>query len=262
MRALIKTLTLLMLCALPAFAQQMRMLNTGEIFELRELGAIIGQEAEQVQVMVAMPKDMRPKAYQSLDIAEGDLILFMNGKRLKTLKEFEQSYNALAVGDTIKLGLRRKEERMIAAFAKVDPKDLPQQATHRVMVGDGGEITQEKSTDGGKTFTMSRANASNASDLTPILGLGVILGSEEGKVKIINKLPIPIKELESVDLQAGDVLQALNGAAIANVSAFNAAFEKIAVGAKIELQYLRKDKSMTASFNKPEAKGRMMMRTN
>lgn len=262
MRAMHKALALLILCAVPAFSQQMRMLSAGEIFEFRELGAIVGQEAEQVKVMVAMPKDMRPKAYQSLDIAEGDLILFLNGKRIKAVKEFEQSYNALAIGDTIKLGLRRKEERMIVTLAKIDPQDLPQQVAHRVMVGEGGNITQEKSTDGGKTFSMSLKSNSNASDITPIPGLGVILGSEDGKVKVINKLPIPIKELEGVDLQEGDVLQALNGGAIASVSAFNSAFEKIAIGAKVELQYLRKDKSMTASFNKPESKARMMMRTN
>jgi PDZ domain-containing secreted protein len=262
MHALNKTLAMLMLCVLPAFAQQMRMLPAGEIFELRELGAILGQEGEHVKVMAVMPKEQRPQAYQAVDIAEGDLMLFLNGKRVKSVKEFGQSYNSLALGDTIKLGVRRKEERLIAAFAKIDPKDLPVQVAHRVMVGGDGQITQEKSTDGGKTFKMSRTIAGNASEITPIPGLGVILGSEDGKVKIIDKLPIPVKGLEGVDLQAGDALQSLNGNAVASVSAFNAAFEKIAVGAKVELQYLRKDKSMTASFNKPEVKGQFKIRTN
>ncbi len=265
MRAINKTLmtlALLTLCALPASAQQMRMLPAGDIFEFRELGAILAQEGEQIKFLAVSSSERRPKAYQAVDVTEGDLVLFLNGKRVKNVKEFEQSYNALAIGDTIKLGLRRKDERLIATFAKADPKDLPVQVAHRVMVGGDGQVTNEKSTDGGKTFTMQRRIGGNASEITPIPALGVIIGSENGKVKVVDKLPIPTKGLENVDLQADDVLRSLNGNAIASVSAFNAAFEKIAVGAKVELQYLRKDKVMTASFNKPESKGQFMIRTN
>ncbi len=261
MRAMNKALVLLTLCALPAFAQQMRMLPAGDIFQFRELGAILSQEGEQVKFLAVSSSENRPKAYQAIDVAEGDLILFLNGKRIKTVKEFEQGYNALAIGDTIKLGLRRYDARMIAAFAKVDPKDLPQMVAHRVMVGGDGQVTTEKSTDGGKTFTMQRSIGGNASDITPVPALGVIIGSAGGKVKVVDKLPIPTKGLESVDLQTDDVLQSLNGNAIASVPAFNAAFETIAVGAKVELQFLRNDKTMTTSFNKPEAKGQFMIKT-
>ena len=261
MRALNKTLALLALCAMPAFTQHMRMLPAGEIYEFREVGAILGQENEQVKIMVAMPKDMRPKAYQSVDIAEGDFILFLNGKRVKALKEFEQNYNALAVGDTIKLGMRRKEERMIATFTKVDPKDLPQRTAHRVMIGGDGSVKEEKSTDGGKSFSFSRQIDSGAQDITPIPGLAVIIGSADGKVKIVDKLPIPVQGLEKVDLQSGDILQTLNGNAIANVAGFSAAYEKIAVGEAVTLKYLRKDKEVTASFNKPKTQGQFMIKT-
>lgn len=261
MRTINKLFTLLMLCAVPAFAQQMRMITAGEIFELRELGAILTEEGEQVKFLAVSPVERRMKAYQSVDIVEGDLVLFLNGKRIKAVKDFEQNYKALAVGDTIKLGVRRGEERRIATFTKVDPKDLPQQVAHRVMIGEGGEVTEEKSPDGGGSFTMKRRIDGNASELTPVMGLGVIIGSEAGKVKIVDKLPMPIAELKDVDLQAGDVLKSLNGNAVASVEAFNTAFEKVAVGAKVELQYLRKDKTLTATFNKPEAKGRMMIKT-
>jgi hypothetical protein len=37
-------------------------------------------------------------------------------------------------------------------------------------------------------------------------------------------------------------------------------YEKLAAGAKIELQYKRGDKTMQASLTKPEAKGKMIMR--
>jgi hypothetical protein len=39
-------------------------------------------------------------------------------------------------------------------------------------------------------------------------------------------------------------------------------FEKLAVGAKIELQYKRGDKAMQASLTKKESPGRMMIRSN
>jgi S1-C subfamily serine protease len=68
--------------------------------------------------------------------------------------------------------------------------------------------------------------------------------------------------LEGVDLQTGDVLQSLNGQKITGVSQFTESFEKLAVGVKVELQYLRSDKTLTAAFNKPQTSGRVMIRTN
>ena len=251
----------LLLFAAPVFSQQMKMFQAGEVFNLPEIGAVLAQESDQIKILAALPQDRRVKAYAGVDLQEGDLILFFNGKRLKSVKEFEQYYTALAIGDTIQIGLRRKEERLIAAFAKADAKSLPAPQMKKVMIGADGKMTTT-TLSGGKGQSVTKSLDPNASEVTPVMSLGAVLGSVDGKVKILDKLPLPAKELEGVDLQEGDVLQMLNGQKIASVPQFSQDFEKLAVGAKVDLQYLRKDKVMTASFSKPQAQGRVMIKTD
>lgn len=263
MRGFNKTLAglfVLLLLAAPALPQQMKMHEAGEIFSLPEIGAVIAQEGDQIKILAALPKDRRVKAYENVDLQEGDLLLFLKGKRLKSVKEFEQDYAAMAIGDTLQIGLRRKEDRLITAFAKADPHSLPAPQMKKVMIGSDGTVTTTNLS-GGKGQIMTKALEPNASEITPVMAMGAVIGSVDGNVKILDKLPFPAKELENVDLQEGDVLQALNGRKIANVAQFNEDFEKIAAGAKVDLQYARKDKIMTASFTKPQAQGRMIFRT-
>ena len=264
MRTFCKTwpgLMALLLAAAPAFPQQMKMFQAGEVFTLPEIGALIAQEGDQIKVLAALPKDRRVQAYAGVDLLEGDVLLFFNGKRLKNVKEFEQNYAALAIGDTIQIGLRRKDDRLIVALAKADPASLPELQMKKVMIGAGGEMTTTESS-GGKRQSVTKTLDPNASEVTPVMALGVVVGSVDGKVKVLDKLPLPIKELENVDVQAGDVLQKLNGEKIVSVTRFNEDFEKLAVGARVELQYARKEKVMTASFNKPQAQGRMILKTD
>jgi S1-C subfamily serine protease len=127
------------------------------------------------------------------------------------------------------------------------------------MVGPDGKVIREE-TSGGQVQRMVIDDA-NAQEITPVPGLGWLIGSVDGKVKIINKLLIPSKELESIDIQEGDVLQMLNGEKIAGVGRFVEMYDKIAVGAQIELKYERKEKVLTASFSKPQAQGSVIIRT-
>jgi len=129
-------LLLLTLVALAASAQEriMRMggpdgkvrVIKGEIFDIPELGALIIKGDDGLKVEHVMPAEARPKAYADVDIKSGDLVLLVNGKRVKTIKDVEKQYGAVAVGEEIKLGLQRGEETLISRFAKADPKDLPQ----------------------------------------------------------------------------------------------------------------------------------------
>ncbi len=251
---------LLMALSFPAFAQQMKLLQAGEIFELPEIGGIVEQEKDQVKISGVLSKDRRAQAYREVDLQEGDLVLFFNGKRIKSIKDLEQSYSSLAIGDTIQIGVQRKEDRLIASLTKADPKSLPVPERRRVMVGPDGRMTTEH-VSGGETQRVVKTFDPNASGITPVMALGVVVGNVDRQVRVLDRLPAPAPGPEGLKLEEGDVLQTLNRQKIANVQQFNEVFEKIAVGAKVELQYLRKEKTMTASFQKPEAQGRMMIRT-
>lgn len=98
----------------------------GEIFDIPELGALVIKGDDGLKVEHVMPAEARPKAYADVDVKSNDLILLVNGKRVKTIKDIEKQYKGVAVGEEVKLGLQRGEETLISRFTKADPKDLPQ----------------------------------------------------------------------------------------------------------------------------------------
>ena len=227
----------------------------GQPFTLGEIGAVVVDNGKEIKVLHAMPVDMRPKAYKEIDIKDGDIILMCNGKRLKTLKELEEAYNATAVGAAFKLGVKRGEERMIVAFAKADPKDLPKMQM-TMSTGDG-----PMPAGGGNVRRMVvGGHGQNMGDAEPLMGLGLIVGKRDNIVKVVSVLPNAPK---GTDFKVDDVIETFNGEKVKSPAQFLEMYDKLAVGAKLEVQYKRGDKTMQASLAKPEApQGRIMMRTN
>lgn len=223
----------------------------GQPFTLGEVGAVIVDNGKELKVLHAMPVEMRPKAYKDIDIKDGDIVLMCNGKRLKTLKELEEAYNATAVAADFKLGVKRGEERMIVAFAKADPKDLPKMqmnmsTTEGAMPG-GGNVRRMVFGGGGQ-------------DIAPLMGLGIIVGKKDDVFKIVGVMQNAAK---GGDFKVDDIVESLNGEKIKSTQQLSALYEKLAVGAKLEIKYQRDGKSMQASLTKPAApQGRVMMRAN
>lgn len=219
----------------------------GGVFNLPELGAVIIGGEKEIKVEAVLPVEHRPKAYKDIDLQSGDLILMMNAKRVKSAKEIEEIYNGLKAGEEVKLGIKRKEERFIASFAKADPKDLPQR-TMMVMDTDnaGGQA--------GPTRRLVMGGREFSGDVAPLPGLGIIAGSKEGgEVRVLDLMPNASQALGSADIKKDDVILTLNGEKIKSAVQLGDLYEKIAVGAKVELHYRRGDKAMTASLVKPEA---------
>ncbi|MCK6560641.1 PDZ domain-containing protein [candidate division KSB1 bacterium] len=219
----------------------------GGIFNLPELGAVIIGGEKEIKFEAVMPSEHRPKAYKDIDLQSGDLILMMNAKRVKSAKEIEEIYSGLKVGEEVKLGIKRKEERFIVTFSKADPKDLPQRMM-MVMNTDnaGGQAgPNRRIVMGGREFS---------GDVAPLPGLGIIAGSKEGgEVRVLDLMPNASQAVGSADIKKDDVILALNGEKIKSAVQLGELYEKIAVGAKLELHYRRGDKAMTASLVKPDA---------
>ncbi len=226
----------------------------GEPFNLGELGAVVVDDGKEIKFLHIAPADMRPKAYKDLDVQADDVVLMCNGKRLKTLKELEAAYKETAVGAEFKMGVRRKEERFIVSFTKADPKDLPkmemQMATTGGPASGGGSVKMQRFTFGGP--------GQDAGDVAPLLGLGLIIGKKDNAFKIVGVMP----NAAPADLKQDDIIESFNGEKIKSTQQLSEMFEKLAVGAKIELQYKRGDKTMHASLTKKESQSRMMIRSN
>jgi hypothetical protein len=124
------------------FAQKM-IVKKFEGFMIPETGALFNANKGKVSCDFVPSSENRPKGYQDLDIKAGDLILYVNGKKIKTIKDLKDNYESFKAGDEIKLGIKCGEDLLITSFKKADPKDLPE--TMQITSGSSGNMMQMKS---------------------------------------------------------------------------------------------------------------------
>lgn len=243
-------------------AQEMRFQSAGEgeVFMIPEVSAVLRAEGEIVKVEMAMPVESRPAAYKDIDIKTGDIVLYLNGKRIKALKEFTSIYDSVKIGELVEIGLKRDDMRFISSFKKADPKDLPQRRTI-VMRSDGGQVTTTDVGSDGKRMVMQPNEIEREMDeLQPVMELGIILGGKKNLIQVARKLPIPVEGLGDTGFKEGDIFKSLNGKKLESLKQFTEMFTKLAVGDKVELEYEREKKMLSASFAKPQARGMMKIR--
>ena len=85
----IVNLLLLLLVLQQINSAQFRITKTsgGDIFDIAELGAIVNDENGKLKIAVLMPKENRKKEYVNVDVQEGDELIMINGKKVKSAKE-------------------------------------------------------------------------------------------------------------------------------------------------------------------------------
>ena len=201
-----------------------------DIMLLTELGIVVGMEegSSDLKVMILLP-DADP----DVEIERDDLLLMINGKRVKDMATLRAEYESAAVGDEVKVGFRRGDRRFLSAFEKEDP-EMPQGATRMVMVGGPG---------------------SDFDDMQPLQEFGVLLGEREGQVVVAMRLP-----MDDSALDEDDVLQSINGTAVASLEEFRGVYEPLAIGDALEVIALRDGEEIRASRTKAESQGQIRVR--
>ena len=91
------------------------------------------------------PADQREKEYQQVDLQSGDEIQFVNGIRIKSLSDFKKSFGDAKVGEEVKLGIKRSDQRFIVAFKKAK-----QEMGDQRIIRMGGEGKGDAKIEGGK----------------------------------------------------------------------------------------------------------------
>jgi S1-C subfamily serine protease len=198
-----------------------------------EAAAIIGQDGDTLVVGHILEENMRPKGYEKTELEEGDAILMANGKKVTTVGALRELYEGAAIGSTVKLGVRRKSEMMIASFIKADPKTLPKL---RMMISSGGD--QE------------------------ILGIpqaGFLLTVKGKQLAVKDVLPNASDKLRET-MHTGDLVLKVNESAIHSFKEFRAVYDKISEGAPVKLLTSRAGKTQTVEFAKPKDDGRVTIR--
>jgi S1-C subfamily serine protease len=201
-----------------------------DILLLTELGIVVGmdEDSSELKVMVLLP-DADPK----MEIAREDLLLMINGKRVKDMAGLRAEYETAVVGDEVKVGFRRGDRRFLSSFEKKDP--AAEQGTRRmVMIGDG---------------------EGDHNDMQPLTEFGVVLEQKEDLVVVGFELP-----MDGGALKEGDVLQSLNGTSISSLENFRSIYTSLATGAAIEVIAMRDGEEVRASGTKSDSEGQIRVR--
>ncbi len=199
-------------------------------FFLRELGAMLvpDKAGDAARVEHGMEREQRPVAYREVDLASGDRILAVNGKRVRTALEVKAAYEALAVGAQVELGVERGADRRIVRFAKGDPAKMPQpqRVELRIQPDPNAEI-----------------------DAMPALGVVLKQKHAQGSpVEVAAVLP----NGEAM-FQQGDHVVGLDGKPVDDLADFGARWDEIAVGAKVTIEIERAGKRHTETFERRES---------
>ena len=203
--------------------------EAGDIVMLRELGILAGtrgDDADDLEVLMLLP-DADP----SVGIQRGDLLLMIDGKRIHDAAAAREIYDAAEVGQTIKIGFRRGDERFLRSFKKAEEEEG---AVRMVMMGGPG---------------------ADMGDMQPLTEFGAILGEKDGSVVVTMKLP-----MDEAAFEEDDVVKSLNGKAIASLAEFREAYEGLAIGDDLALIVERDGEAIETTRVKAEATGRIRMR--
>ena len=105
-------------------AQQMHVFNADEIVFLDEFKGIAQFEENGLVITSLNTKASWPDEYKNVDIQLNDVIIYTNGKPVKSLEDFKAVYSNASVGDEIKLGIRRGDEMFIVSFNRMDASKI------------------------------------------------------------------------------------------------------------------------------------------
>ncbi len=201
-----------------------------ESYFLRELGAMLvpDKAGDAARVEHGVEPEQRPPAYREVELAAGDRILAVNGKRVRTAQEVKAAYEALAVGAQVELGVERGADRRIVRFAKGDPAKLPQSQRVELRIEEDPNAKVEA-----------------------MPALGVVL-----KQKYDAGSPVEVAAvLPNGDayFRQGDRVVGLDGKPVASLNDFAARWDDIAVGAKVTIELENGGKRRTETFERKES---------
>lgn len=194
-----------------------------------EIGVMLHQESNIVKVTQVMPEGMRPKENKDVVLKEGDIVAMANGRKIKEISAFRKLYDALKIGDELKLGVKRDGEAIIISVHKTDPEKR------------GGPRMMKMTMDG------------KNSDAIP--GVGFV---ETSGNSVVVKAVFDPESISAKNFKPKDVLRSLNGKPITTMHDLKSMYDKIPTGGKAEFAVTRDGREVTVSIDKPD-QGKMQI---
>ncbi len=167
----------------------------------------------------------------------GDKIIYLNGERIKSASQLNTLYNSMAVGDEVKMGVQRGEEKMIKTFIKPE-------AQNRYESADGNQVIN---------MSTARVDAANIENLEnkSLWMAGFLVGEKDGRVEIGAALPINGKAEALSDLKSGDQILAINNTKITRAKQVEEVYGAINQGDDVTVEYKSEDRIEKVMFKKP-----------
>jgi len=202
----------------------------GEIFLINELGAVISESDGQIRVDMILPPNQRDEKYIAVDIRVGDIIKMFNGKSISSVKQVEDIYSNLKVGDDVKFGIRRDRDMLIAKFVKADPEDLP-----------------------AKMMVMTITDDDSPSIKTALLSAGLILKEKDGEIIVDEVISNMAEGFGETMPETGDIIIKLQGEPTEDPEVFLEIYGGVKDNEKVVLTLSRDGKEIIADFVKQPA---------
>ncbi len=231
---LLATLTALLL-TLPVVGQQMMRLDADNSLMLREIGVIAAVEDGEIRVVTVMPGGHGGRQAKAADVTVrgGDTILMINGKRVRDLDAARVAYDAVAVGDEVKLAVRQDGRPSMVTFTKQAAEELDRgRVVMRMEVGAGGD----------------------PGDIRPLLGLGLVVRASGDQVSVVATLP------GGEAFTEGDIIRRIAEKNLSTLDQLEEWVEAAEPGATLEVEVEREGQATVLRVEKQAARGRVMVR--
>ena len=233
-------LTVIAVSAEHAFCQQVRRMtfDSSTTTILIEANVILTEEKGAVAVMIPINNKL-PEGTPKADLKTKDVVMGINGKRVRTMKEFRDMYDVLKPKAEVKLAVKRGEDLFFVTFPKLDPEAMPKGVNvyGKTAVGTTGS--------GQRSITYSRREGYNAG--------GYTVNEKEGKVVIGELLVYKAQLLGDLDIAAEDRIVSLNGTPVESLSGFISSYQNVEAESAVTLEIERDGAVKTVSYKKPNS---------
>jgi len=197
--------------------------EAGKITIIQGIGAILKEVDGELIVEMMLPKDNLPKELRNVDLKKNDIVFMCNGKKVKTVDEFNAIVEALENGEEIKLGVKRGKGRLITTLPKSEGEGQMMMMTTTVDDGGGEESSVNM---GGKMMN----------DVS-FLSCGIVLQDTDGHVEVVALTPEFKTEDDGQKPDGGDILVAVNDTKAETAKALRAIYNKVADNDKVKLTF-------------------------
>ena len=239
-----------------AFAQQAVRMDPNTSLLMPEFQALIVEENDEVKVRFKTGASNSESP--NVDRLEtGDLIIMMDGKRIKTMKDLKETYAAAEKDKEMRIGVRRGEERFILRAIKGDvPENAGGTQTFTRSAGDGsssaGTFTTTTTTTSTNGAGINNSVSIGGSDSSVIVELGIVLKSEDDQIKVGQVISIIApQEVQKAGIEADMVIKEINGKKPTSSENAVELINAVKVGEDLTILFEKDGKTTTLAMKKP-----------